>query len=774
MKCIRFLIVLSLCWSLQGQALDSRFHSVEEIAALFSDYVADSTLSGFFRVDTIGYSSREQRPILAAVISNNVMQKEDEARLLFVGQVHAEEVLGVEITLELISELLFPDPVDIQHAMILRQNLEIWIIPTLNPEGLAVVHDGLDVTYRKNKTDFSPDGMFPNGIFDYDPSIGNDVDGVDINRNFDFNWAFGDTFLEPDPSDYGSHFDYFRGPAPFSEAETQAVKRLAEERRFLASIVLHSSRSGRLSEKVFTSWEWENTKYSPDHLAMKTIGDMIATLILKEDGSDSYLSSWSKSRNGKAHDWFYSQTGCFQYLIECGTSNIQPDSALIEDTIDRVLPALYYLIDRSLGYNTDAGQLSGIIYDESTGSPIPSVVVNIAELTGSVLKTRSTDEFGRFRRLVNAGTYTLQLNHPAYFPREITLTANNSIVTQFSTGLVPRQTYQLDVSIVTESDWPSGEILRLTLTSEMGITDTLSLAGNTLSFSRTEGEWELTLISENGIAVQKKVLLDQDKAVNLLYRHPDISHTFSLNDESEWQTVIGDWVFEPMEIRSQADAYYANSDTLTATQTLVSTPLYVGSYNRIVCTIDHRYELEWDRDSIMVSIFDNAGHSVTESFSDHHWNMATRNILTFINEFISDSVRLLLKFKKDQSVNYRGWIINGLKLDAVNDNYLGTDNNSHHSITYALPTLIGPYPNPSTGNINLELSNWSGETTITVFNLLGQQVYRATLPNLSHKRQHWSLDFNNLWNVNPASGVYFLHIQNSERKMIKKCVLLNQ
>ena len=186
------------------------------------------------------------------------------------------------------------------------QYLDIWFIPTANPEGLNVVHDGLDLSYRKNKRDLSSDGAFPNGVFDYDPSIGNDIDGVDLNRNFSFNWAFGDTFLEPDNSDYASHYDYYKGEEPFSENESIAIRDLALENDFVFSIVWHSSRSGNLSEKVFTSWKWDEVKESPDLGIMKSIADEFAGNIDTEDGSSTYLSVFSGSRNGKLHDWFLS------------------------------------------------------------------------------------------------------------------------------------------------------------------------------------------------------------------------------------------------------------------------------------------------------------------------------------------------------------------------------------------------------------------------------------------------------------------------------------
>jgi len=381
----------------------------------------------FTILETIGYSSQENLPIQAVKISDNADTKEDEGRVLFIGQCHAEEILGVETVLNLITYLLDPPASDAQHVNILRQNLEIWIIPTYNPEGLNVVYAGLDLTYRKNKHDFSPEGPTPNGVFDYDPSIGNDIDGVDFNRNYGFNWVFGDGFMTPDPSDYAAHYDYYRGLEPWSETEVQAIRDLALENHFLFSIAWHSSRSGRFSEKVYTPWKWEGDKFPPDINEMLNIGDGIASRIVKENGLGNYESKYSTSRKGMAHDWFYSATGCFQYLIECGTANLQPDSVLVEDTIDRLMPAQIYLMDRAIGYNEDAGQITGIVTDAS-GNRLTDVDVVIDERFGHVMAPRKTDEFGRFRRILLPGTYTLHFHKFGYEETVIQATINNSAV----------------------------------------------------------------------------------------------------------------------------------------------------------------------------------------------------------------------------------------------------------------------------------------------------------------------------------------------------------
>ncbi len=424
----KYIILFSLTM-VGAQTLDERYHTYDEIIELLDSLSSVESYQDWFLVDTIGYSNQENIPILAVKISDNAQQKEDEPRALFVGQVHAEEILGIEVVLDFMMDLLDPRPEDFNHMNILKSYLEIWIVPSANPEGLNVVHDELDLTYRKNKTDFSSSGPVPNGVFDYEPSIGNDIDGVDLNRNFSFNWTFGDTFLVFDESDYGSHYDYYRGPEPFSEKEAIAIRDLALENDFVFSVVWHSSRSGRLSEKVFTSWNWEGSKLAPDAVLMKGIADTFTDLMETEDGTGTYLSVFSGSRNGKLHDWFYRETGSIQYLIECGTSNLQPDSILIESTIERTKPAMVYLLDRAIGYNTNAGQATGIIYNQSTNLPISGVRVELEEHSGSVLKPRLTNEFGRYRRILDVGTYHLNISKKGYLPQSHIVVANNSGIT---------------------------------------------------------------------------------------------------------------------------------------------------------------------------------------------------------------------------------------------------------------------------------------------------------------------------------------------------------
>ncbi len=761
---VNFTFLLSLSF-LNSQALDPRYHTLDEINDLLDSLDLIEDYDDIYHLETIGYSSHENLPIKAVKISDNASTKEDEGRVLFLGQCHAEEILGVETVIELIKYLLDPPASDAQHVNILRQNLEIWIIPTHNPEGLNVVHTGLDVSYRKNKTDFSSTGPYPNGVFDYDPAIGNDIDGVDLNRNYDFNWALGDTFLEPDASDYAAHYDYYRGMEPWSESEIVAIRDLAIENDFLFSIAWHSSRSGRLSEKVFTSWNWEGAKFPPDTQEMIIIGDEIASRIVKEDGVENYESVYSGSRNGKAHDWFYSATGCFQYLIECGTANLQPDSsALIEDTIDRLMPAQIYLLDRAIGYNEDAGQITGIVRD-GAGNVLEDVEVMVEERHSDVLQPRKTDEFGRFRRILNPNTYNFRFRKFGYEETTIQATANNSVVYETYILMTPKIMHE--ISFILNDLWSDVRVKY-----DNGIFSG-ELDAN-LAFELPAGEWDLTIyVMDEGYDVMPWTrTIDVNSDTQIIPTFPDLSPLeLSIIDSSWWESISGSWVFNEGALLTNSSFLYSNSDSLAELWTLASSWLDVNGANRIVLEINHQYEMEWDHDSIQVSLLDSDGEIVRKVWNDQNWNEMTKDFVWANDTSGFDSIKVQLSFGRDQNVAYRGWQIESMNLFHGYEQDLSIQSGDGFNFIQ-LGTASSAYPNPSTGMISVDLELWREPLDITVYNLLGQEVYRENLAGMSPQRHIWRFDLQNRKGIPLSSGVYFIRIAGQRKEFIRKCVFL--
>ena len=755
---------------LVAQSLDDRYHSVEEIYGVLDSLDQIEEISDYFHLDTIGFSTQETIPILAVRISDNAHLKEDEPRVLFIGQVHAEEILGVEIVMDLINDLLFPDPSILSHMNILKQYLDIWLIPTANPEGLNVVHEELDFSYRKNKRDLSPEGPFPNNAFDYDPSIGNDIDGVDLNRNFSFNWAFGDTFLEPDNSDYASHYDYYKGEEPFSESEARAIRDLALENDFVFSIVWHSSRSGNLSEKVFTSWKWEEVKESPDLGIMKSIADYFAGNISTEDGTSTYLSVFSGSRNGKLHDWFYRETGCIQYLVECGTSNLQPDSTLIENTIDRNKPAMVYLMDRAIGYYADAAQITGRVFDATTNQPLEDVIVEVEEHTGSILKPRLTNEFGRFRRILDVGSYNFSFRAEGYEEQNILLVANNSGITEQNIYLDPSISHQVRIRLL-HDDFAVYTITGL-ISNEYGMTE-IEISSGDNYFDLKEGTYQIEFVMDGShVPWEKTVFINSDKEFNVIY---ESSSPILVNNESILDNSVGPWCIENENmLKTQSNTYYSNGDAPQSLQWIESDLIDVSGTNRLVLSVSHRYETEWDYDPISISFLDiNDSLLASKSWTGDNWDSIQQDFLTAETDSVFNYVKLLLEFSKDETVNYRGWEIESLELFPVYDNYLGIEENNSKNMPKIPLKIHSLFPNPSYGKFQLGLSNFTGgEAVVTVFNLLGQNILSKSFSDLRPGSHQIRLDLNDLNGLPLGSGVYFIQFESLKEQAIKKCIIL--
>ena len=92
-----------MIWLLFILTLDSRYHTRDQVAHEL-DSIARN-YSSITMLDTIGYSSFDSVPLFALKISDNPLEDEDEPAILYIGCHHAEEILGIEICLYMISEL---------------------------------------------------------------------------------------------------------------------------------------------------------------------------------------------------------------------------------------------------------------------------------------------------------------------------------------------------------------------------------------------------------------------------------------------------------------------------------------------------------------------------------------------------------------------------------------------------------------------------------------------------------------------------------------------
>lgn len=388
--------------------IDPRYHHHAEVLAQLDSLARQHP--GLTRLDTIGVSTRDSLPIPALMISDHAACDEDEPAVLFIGGHHAEEVLGVEICLYLAQDLLKRYGLDSAITDWI-DNREIWIIPDLNAEGHEVVINDLDTTWRKNKRDNNR-----NGVFDIED------DGVDLNRNYDFYWFLGGA--------RDSSYEYYRGPGPFSENETRAVRDLVQRRPFILAVSYHSARTG-LGQVVYYPWHHAGG-YAPDIPFIRLVADSLAKSIPRDDGNGTYFALIGEGLEGNARNWLYGTAGIFAFDIEVSTT-CQPPGAKVDSICIRNLGGAYYLLKKA-----SSCIITGLVTDSRTGQPLAAEII-LNGFYDPLLTPRGSDpHFGRFRRIVNPGTYSLTIQRTGYRSKTITsVSAAHGAETKLDIALEP-------------------------------------------------------------------------------------------------------------------------------------------------------------------------------------------------------------------------------------------------------------------------------------------------------------------------------------------------
>ena len=335
------------------------------------------------RLHHIGRSTARQHPIIALRLTDHPDRDEDEPAVLFTALHHAREPAGVFICHALMQELLLNYGASARHTRLL-DSLDIWLVPLVNPDGYEYILSSQRrfPWWRKNLRDNDNDGHF-------DPNS----DGVDLNRNYDYNWVEG--------GDGEAASWFYRGQAAFSEAEIQALRDLELRRNFVMGVSFHS-----YGEAVL--YPWGNFHHAPDQDLILDIARQYASRIGRLSGQGAYNVLPLNGRVGQSSVWMYGTGGVIDFICETGEEYFPPPEDLAPLTQENVKGALYVL-ERALG----AG-VSGHVVDAETGAPLEAEIIVQGFERDYVKPRRSHAESGRFDRLLLPGTYELRVQKKGY------------------------------------------------------------------------------------------------------------------------------------------------------------------------------------------------------------------------------------------------------------------------------------------------------------------------------------------------------------------------
>lgn len=302
---------------------DEGYHDFAEMVAEIEQAAADHP--DIVQLSVIG-ESIEGRDLYAVKISDNVTSDEAEPAVLLFALTHAREHLTVEQALDLIA--YFSDNYGLRGDITnLVNEREIWILPNVNPDGdeydRSHYGDGWYWGWRKNRRD--------NGDSNW---------GVDVNRNYGYRWGYDNSGSSP----YTGSQTY-RGPAPFSEPETQAIRDFAlDHPDLVTSISLHTYGELILWPYGYTYEDVPADMEPEDHAIFVEMGRAMAALngYTAQQASDLYRT------NGDSDDWLYGKQGIFAFTFELYPATaypgFYPDDNVIPAETARNRGAVSYLI----------------------------------------------------------------------------------------------------------------------------------------------------------------------------------------------------------------------------------------------------------------------------------------------------------------------------------------------------------------------------------------------------------------------------------------------
>jgi len=293
--------------------------ALDEMKALYPDLI--STKQSISQTQT----TIEGRPIYYVRISDNPEVDEDEPEVLYDGIHHAREPVSMMSLLYYMWYLLESYEND-PEIKALIDNMELYFVPMINPDGY-LFNEMTDPegggNWRKNRRN-NGDGTF----------------GVDINRNYGYNWGIDD-----DGSSGYTYSNTYRGTEPFSEPETQMMRDFILEHDFGVAMNNHV-----YSEYILHAWGTEDDMPENDSEIFRGMGEHMTRMNRYYYGQTHFVIY---DVNGDANDWAYGEqeekNKIFGFTPEIGLQSeggFWPDPDLIayqcEEQVHCFLSAAYF------------------------------------------------------------------------------------------------------------------------------------------------------------------------------------------------------------------------------------------------------------------------------------------------------------------------------------------------------------------------------------------------------------------------------------------------
>lgn len=266
------------------------YHTWDEINARMDELAAASNgLASTF----IAGTSIQGRPMRGLRFTGPAAPgnpRDTRPQIMFQGLQHAREWIAPAVNMWIAQHLLEDGPIEPRIAAAMER-FEFIVVPVINPDGY--VHTWSSTAnrlWRKNRRDTG------GGIF-----------GVDLNRNWGFQWGGEGTSTQRSS-------DIYRGTAPFSEPETAGLSTfITSLPRLRGHIDYHS-----FGQLVLSPFGYSSQPCPDERLFGSINADLLASVRVRHNrihtGGPSYVAIYPAS--GVAPDWVYGARNVPAWTIE--------------------------------------------------------------------------------------------------------------------------------------------------------------------------------------------------------------------------------------------------------------------------------------------------------------------------------------------------------------------------------------------------------------------------------------------------------------------------
>ncbi len=268
------------------------------------------------KLHSIGMS-HEKRELWAVKISDHVLVDEAEPEVKLVSTMHGDEIVGQEMMVRLIHELLSGYEND-ERITSLVNSTEIWIVPNLNPDGTVA-----GTRYNANYVDLNRD--FPD-------TVSGDSENTPAGRAF----------------------------------ETQSMMKFTKEHRFSLSANFHGG-------ALVVNFPWDSmSQQMPDYAMARLVSEEYARLNEPMSQSSYFPDGITNGYNwypiyGGMQDWNYIFHDCLDVTVEIYGIKWPAYSKVDSIWLDNRDSLLRYIEMVHMGVH-------GFVVDAETGEPIQAEI----------------------------------------------------------------------------------------------------------------------------------------------------------------------------------------------------------------------------------------------------------------------------------------------------------------------------------------------------------------------------------------------------------------